>query len=137
MMAALPNRRRVVRRTTVGTALLAVAVLAAAGCERVEPSVFGDWTVADEDLTWTIEMREDSTWSMKVGSLEGEGVFSATEEPRSVHMEPTGRMADVMPGGYQATVEGDTLRLCSIAGCTDMVRFQVSSDPQPPAQPPQ
>lgn len=82
----------------------------------------GSWTAADPDVEWTVEIAEDSTWTMQAGTMTGEGSLSAGEEEGLVNLHTTGRMADVMPGGFQARVEADTLRLCSVAGCTDMVR---------------
>jgi hypothetical protein len=106
-------------RTVATAAALACLVLGA--CERAEPSVIGHWAAAQEDVSWTIEMREDSTWAMEVGTLTGEGTFTATDDDQ-VQLHTTGRMAQVMPGGYRAEVQADTLRLCSVAGCSDFVR---------------
>jgi hypothetical protein len=99
---------------------IAVACLALAACERAEPSVVGSWRVVPEG-EWTVEMREDSTWSMQIGTLAGEGTFTRTDDDQ-IRLHPTGTLAEVMPGGYRAEVGADTLRLCGAAGCTDFVR---------------
>jgi hypothetical protein len=100
--------------------VIAFASLALGACERAEPSVVGSWTVVPEGQ-WTVEMREDSTWSMQIGSLAGEGTFTRGDDDQ-IRLHPTGRLAEVMPGGYRAEVDADTLRLCGAAGCTDFVR---------------
>lgn len=107
--------------TRTVAAILASLALGLGACERAEPSVVGNWIAPDETVVWTVEIREDSTWSMQAGTLDAEGTYTATEDGQ-VRLHPTGRLADVMPGGYQARLEADTLRLCSAAGCTDMVR---------------
>jgi hypothetical protein len=107
--------------TRIAVVFIAVLALGLSACERAEPSVIGNWVAAEEGITWTVEIREDSTWSMVAGTLEAEGRYTATDDGQ-VRLHPTGSLAEVMPGGYQAEVQADTLRLCSVAGCTDMVR---------------
>jgi hypothetical protein len=105
--------------------ILAVAFIAVtlSACERAEPTIMGQWTAADPENEWTVDMREDSTWAMQVGTLQGEGTFTtAEEEEATVVLHTTGTMAEVMPRGFRAQLDADTLRLCSAAGCTDMVR---------------
>lgn len=102
-------------------AAAALVCLALVACDAAEPSVVGHWAAAREDLTWTIDMREDSTWTMLVGALTGEGTYTTTDDDR-LQLQPTGRMADVVPAGYRAELHGDTLRLCGVVGCTDFLR---------------
>lgn len=102
--------------------LIPLSGLAFTACERAEPSVFGSWTAVDPGSDWTIRIDRDSTWTMLAGDLEGDGVVAPGETEGAVRLQTTGDMASVMPGGFQASVDGDTLRLCSAAGCTDMVR---------------
>jgi hypothetical protein len=102
---------------------LLLASLVATACERAEPSVFGSWTAADPAMEWSVDISEDSTWTMQAGDMAGQGTLTTSEEDDgAVLLHTAGRMADVMPEGFQARVEGDTLRLCSAAGCTAMVR---------------
>jgi hypothetical protein len=102
--------------------LIPLAGLAFTACERAEPSVFGSWTAVDPGADWTVHIDPDSTWTMQAGNLQGAGVVAPGESEGGVHLRTTGPMATVMPRGFQASVEGDTLRLCGAAGCTDMVR---------------
>lgn len=104
---------------------LAVALSTLAACERVEPSVIGQWSAADPDTEWTVHMREDSTWAMQVGTLEGEGTFTRGPDEDAVVLHTTGNMAEVMPRGFRGHLEADTLRLCSAAGCADMIRTDI------------
>lgn len=101
---------------------LLTASLIVVACERAEPSVFGSWTAVDPDAEWTVDISQDSTWAMQAGTMTGEGTIAPGEEEGAVRLLTEGQMATVMPGGFQATIDGDTLRLCSAAGCTDMVR---------------
>lgn len=105
-----------------------IAFIAAtlSACERAEPTVIGQWTAVDPETEWTVDMKEDSTWTMQVGTLEGEGTFTTDEdEEETTVLHTTGTMAEVMPRGFRAQLDADTLRLCSVAGCTDMVRTGV------------
>jgi hypothetical protein len=105
--------------------ILALTIIAIAlpACERAEPTVIGQWTAADPEAEWTVDIREDSTWTMRVGTLDGDGTFTTAEDDEeTVVLHTTGTMAEVMPRGFRAHLSADTLRLCSAAGCTDMVR---------------
>jgi hypothetical protein len=105
--------------------LAIVLVLAATACERPGTSVVGSWTAADPAEQWTLEMGSDSTYAMQIGTMTGEGTFTAAEEGEDVvQLQVTGDLAQVMPGGFRAHVERDTLRLCNVRGCMDMVRVQ-------------
>jgi hypothetical protein len=102
-------------------ATLSVLLLLAA-CDRAEPSMIGAWTAADAAAQWTLDMRPDSSYSMRVGDFDGEGTFTQIEDGDAVQLHPTGDLSQVMPGGFQANLDGDTLRLCNVTGCTAMVR---------------
>lgn len=102
--------------------VLPLAAIALTACERAEPSVFGSWTAVDQTADWSVRIAEDSTWFMQAGDMTGDGVVAPGSTEGAVRLETTGDMASVMPGGFEATLDGDTLRLCSAAGCTDMVR---------------
>jgi hypothetical protein len=102
--------------------VLPLAAMALTACERAEPSVFGSWTAVDPNAEWTVRIAEDSTWFMQAGDMTGDGVVAPGQTEGAVHLATTGDMASVMPGGFEATLDGDTLRLCSAAGCSDMVR---------------
>jgi hypothetical protein len=106
-----------VRIAVVMTALVLTA------CARTEGTVVGSWTAADPETRWTVSIARDSTWTMQANTLNGEGTYTSGAEEGVIELHPTGRMAEVMPQGFRAQLDGDTLRLCSGVGCTDMVRM--------------
>jgi hypothetical protein len=99
-----------------------IVALVIAACAQPEDTVVGSWTAADPDARWTVEIARDSTWTMQANTLNGEGTYTTGEEEGMIVLHPAGRMAEVMPQGFRAHIENDTLRLCSGVGCTDMVR---------------
>ncbi len=111
-------------RSVAPVLALALACTVVVGCEEPEPSVVGQWSAVDHDMDWIVELREDSTWSMQAGALSGEGTYTAIPDREGIYLRPTGRLADVVPDGYRARLEADTLRLCREAHCTDMVRVE-------------
>jgi hypothetical protein len=104
-------------------AVIMVALVLAA-CTQPEDTVVGSWTAVDPAARWTVDIASDSTWTMQANTLTGEGTYTAGEEEGLIVLHPTGRIADVMPQGFRAHIESDTLRLCSGVGCTDMVRAE-------------
>jgi hypothetical protein len=110
----MPNR-------VLAAAAIALVVTA---CDRPDPSVVGSWTAAEAATQWTLDMRSDSTYVMRVGDLDGEGTFTEIPDGDAVQLHATGDLAQVMPGGFQAHLDGDTLRLCNVTGCQDMVRVR-------------
>jgi hypothetical protein len=103
-------------------AVVATAFMLTA-CAQTEDSVVGSWTAVDPEARWTVNIAGDSTWTMQANTLNGAGTYTSAEEEGTIELHPTGRIADVMPQGFRAHLEGDTLRLCSVVGCTDMVRI--------------
>jgi hypothetical protein len=98
------------------------AALMLAACAQAEDTVIGSWTAVDPEAQWTVDIARDSSWTMQANTLSGEGTFTAGDEEGMIVLHPAGRIAEVMPQGFRAHLDGDTLRLCSIVGCTDMVR---------------
>jgi hypothetical protein len=91
-------------------------------CSQPEESVIGSWTAVDPEARWTVTIAGDSTWTMQANTLNGEGTYTSAAEEGMIELHPTGRIAEVMPQGFRAHLDADTLRLCSVVGCTDMVR---------------
>jgi hypothetical protein len=103
-------------------AVVATAFMLTA-CAQAEDSVVGSWTAVDPEVRWTVSIAGDSTWTMQANTLNGAGTYTSAGEEGMIELHTTGRMAEVMPEGFRAHFEGDTLRLCSAVGCTDMVRL--------------
>jgi hypothetical protein len=100
--------------------ILVVGVGLVAGCERGPDGPEGTWSAADGE-EWIVRIEEGSTWTMVAGSMRGEGDYQRLDDG-SLRLVPEGRMAEVMPSGFTATVVGDSMELCSAAGCTSLFR---------------
>jgi hypothetical protein len=89
------------------------ALLLAACGEQASPRLgaLGEWESAEPELEVTLRFNEDSTFRMVVPGMEGRGVYSQDESGRLV-IQPEGEMAESVPSGYTAEIEGDTLTLC-------------------------
>jgi hypothetical protein len=100
--------------------VLLVLAIAASGCERAPKTPVGTWS-AEEGEEWVVRINEDSTWTMLADGMRGQGEYEEREDG-SLRLVPEGRMAEVMPGGFTATVVRDSMELCSPAGCTALFR---------------
>ncbi len=94
------------------------AVLLAA-CD-LSGDIVGEWEAAlGEENNMKLTFAADSTFTMDTGSFVGEGRYILEEY--NLVLEPTGTLANVVPGGFKGEVtDWSRMSVCSPSGvCTE------------------